>query len=94
MQNDLTINDLTKKLGINFKTKLNLIKDYPDCDLSYIINAPILKNNKVIGMITDYNLETDEASGYIFCTDIGINLLNNKIVSMEIINWSDLENAE
>lgn len=87
-------NDLTKELGINFKTKLNLIKDYPNCDLSYIINAPILYNDKVIGIITNYNLETDEASGCIFCTNIGINLLNNKIVSMEIINWSNFKNEE
>lgn len=49
----------------NFKIKLNL-KKYPVSNLSSIINAPILKEGKVIGIITNYYIDTDEATGYIF----------------------------
>jgi len=49
----------------NFKTKLNL-KKYPISNLSSIINAPVLKEGKVIGIITNYYIDTDEATGYIF----------------------------
>ena len=50
----------------NFKIKLNLTKYYPISSLSSIINAPILKNKKVIGIITNYYIDIDEATGYIF----------------------------
>lgn len=49
----------------NFKTKLNL-KKYPISNLSSIINAPVLKEGKAIGIITNYYIDTDEATGYIF----------------------------
>lgn len=49
----------------NFKVKLNL-KKYPISNLSSIINAPVLKEGKVIGMITNYYIDTDEATGCIF----------------------------
>lgn len=49
----------------NFKIKLNL-KKYPISNLSSIINAPVLKEGKVIGIITNYYIDTDEATGYIF----------------------------
>lgn len=51
---------------MQFKVKLNLIKDIPNIKLSTlksIINAPVLKNDKVIGTILDYNLATDEVIG-------------------------------
>lgn len=69
----------------NIKIKLNLTKDYPNCNLDSIINAPILKNEKVIGVITNYNLNTDEASGYIY-DNITPTFLQDNIVSMEIVN--------
>ena len=49
----------------NFKAKLNL-KKYPISNLSSIINAPVLKEGKAIGIITNYYIDTDEATGYIF----------------------------
>ena len=49
----------------NFKVKLNL-KKYPISNLSSIINAPVLKEGKAIGIITNYYIDTDEATGYIF----------------------------
>ena len=69
---------------INFKIKLNL-KKYPISNLSSIINAPVLKEGKVVGMITNYNIDTDEATGSLF-DDISFNLNENKsICSIEII---------
>ena len=49
----------------NFKIKLNL-KEYSISNLSSIINAPVLKEGKVVGIITNYYIDTDEATGYIF----------------------------
>jgi len=69
----------------NFKIKLNL-KKYPISNLSSIINAPILKDKKAIGVITNYYIDTDEATGYIF-DDITPNFdadIQN-IVSVELI---------
>ena len=69
----------------NFKIKLNL-KKYPVSNLSSIINAPVLKEGKVIGIITNYYIDTDEATGYIF-DDIIPNFdadIQN-IVSVELI---------
>jgi len=51
---------------MQFKVKLNLIKDIPNIKLSTlksIINAPVLKDGKVVGTILDYNLTTDEVIG-------------------------------
>ena len=70
---------------INVRMKLNLIKDYPNCNLDSIINVPILKDEKVVGIITNYNLNTDEASGYIY-DNIIPSFYQNNIISMEIIN--------
>ena len=44
--------------------KMNLnLKKYNNIHLSSIINAPILKDQKVVGIITNYNIDTDEATG-------------------------------
>lgn len=69
----------------NFKIKLNL-KKYPISNLSSIINAPILKEGKVIGIITNYYIDTDEATGCIF-DDIILNFDANiqNIISVELI---------
>lgn len=57
---------------MQFKVKLNLIKNNSNIKLlsklKSIINAPVIKNNEVVGVILDYNLETDEAIGYLFNT--------------------------
>lgn len=69
----------------NFKIKLNL-KKYPVSNLSSIINAPVLKKEKVIGIITNYYIDTDEATGYIF-DDIIPNFDTDvqNIISVELI---------
>ena len=69
----------------NFKIKLNL-KKYPIFNLSSIINVPILKEGKVIGIITNYYTDTGEATGYIF-DDIIPNFDEHiqNIVSIELI---------
>lgn len=69
----------------NFKVKLNL-KKYPISNLSSIINAPILKEGKAIGIITNYYIDTDEATGYIF-DDIIPNFDTDvqNIISVELI---------
>ena len=57
-----------KKEEIKMTTiKMNLnLKKYNNIHLSSIINAPILKDHKVVGIITNYNINTDEATGYIY----------------------------
>ena len=70
-----------------FKMKFNF-KKYPnlDLDLSSIIKIPLIKNNKVIGVITNYNIDTEELLGYIF-DDITFNISTKDyktILSMEI----------
>ena len=69
----------------NFKVKLNL-KKYPISNLSSIINAPVLKEGKAIGIITNYYIDTDEATGYIF-DDIIPNFDTDvqNIISVELI---------
>lgn len=69
----------------NFKIKLNL-KKYPISNLSSIINVPILKDKKEIGVITNYYIDTDEATGYIF-DDITPNFDTDvqNIISVELI---------
>lgn len=70
----------------NFKIKLNLKKYYSISSLSSIINAPILKDEKVIGVITDYDIDTDEATGYIFDDIIpNFNTDIQNIISVELI---------
>ena len=72
----------------NFKIKLNL-KKYPISNLSSIINAPILKKGKVIGIITNYYIDTDEATGYIFDDIIpNFNTDIQNIISVELIEGS------
>lgn len=74
---------------MQFKVKLNLIKDIPNIKLSTlksIIYAPILKDNKVIGTILDYNLTTDEVIGQ-FLNNKWITNFNqeaNAIIDIEI----------
>ena len=72
----------------NFKVKLNL-KKYPISNLSSIINAPVLKEGKAIGIITNYYIDTDEATGCIF-DDIIPNFDANiqNIISVELIEGS------
>lgn len=72
----------------NFKVKLNL-KKYPISNLSSIINAPVLKEGKAIGIITNYYIDTDEATGCIF-DDIIPNFDANiqNIISIELIEGS------
>lgn len=68
----------------NFKVKLNL-KEYLISNLSSIINAPILKNKKVIGVITNYYIDTDEATGYIYDDIIpNFDINTRDIISMEL----------
>ena len=74
---------------INFKIKLDLIKYkkyYPKCDLKSIINCPIMIKGKCIGVIIDYDLNTDEASGFLF-DNLCFNFNQDKkiIQSIEII---------
>lgn len=49
----------------SFKTKCNF-KKYPNLDLSSIVNIPLIKDDKVIGVITNYNVDTEELLGYVF----------------------------
>ncbi len=68
----------------NFKIKLNL-KKYPISNLSSIINAPVLKDKKVIGVITNYYIDTDEATGYIYDDIIpNFDINTQNIISMEL----------
>ena len=70
---------------INFKIKLGIKKDHINCDITSIINCPITMEGKCIGVITNYNLNTDEAIGFLF-NDISFILNQNKsICSIEII---------
>lgn len=68
---------------INFKVKLNLTKYYPKCDLKSIINCPIVIEGKCIGVIMDYNLDTDEASGFLF-DDLCFNFNQDKKTTQSI----------
>ena len=68
----------------NFKIKLNL-KKYPVSDLSSIINAPVLKEGKVIGIITNYYIDADEATGCIYDDIIpNFDINTQDIISMEL----------
>lgn len=72
---------------INFKTKLGIKKDHINCDITSIINCPITITieGKCVGVITNYNLNTDEAIGFLF-DDFSFILNQNKdICSIEII---------
>ena len=70
---------------INFKTELGIKKYNNNCTIESIINCPITIEGKCVGVITDYNLNTDEAIGFLF-DNICFNLDQNKnICSMEII---------
>lgn len=69
------------------KMKLNL-KNYflnSNKSLSSVINAPILKDKKVAGFITNYDIDTDEATGYMYEDIIPDFNENNQIISMEIL---------
>lgn len=69
----------------NFKYKMNL-KNYPNLNLDSIINAPITYNGKIVGIITNYYLNSDEAVGTIFDDSfLSCNILNNNITSFELI---------
>lgn len=68
----------------NFRIKLNL-KKYSNLNLSSIINTPILKDKKVIGVITNYYVNKDEATGYIYDNIIpNFSLDEKQIISMEL----------
>ena len=49
----------------SFTTKISF-KKYPNLDLSSIVNIPLIKDDKVIGVITSYNIDTEELLGYVF----------------------------
>lgn len=67
---------------INFKIKLGIEKD---CNITSIINCPIIMKEKCVGIITDYNLNTDEATGFLI-DNLCFNLNQDKsICSIEII---------
>lgn len=69
---------------IDFKTKLGLI-NYNNIDKSSIINCPITIEGRCIGAIIDYNIDTDEASGFLI-DNLSFNLNQDKSInSMEII---------
>ena len=69
---------------INFKVKLGLI-NYNNIDKSSIINCPITIKGKCIGVIIDYNIDTDEASGFLI-DNLSFNLNQDKSInSVEII---------
>ena len=71
---------------INFKIKLNLKKDCPDCDIETILNRPITIKDKCIGVVTDYDLNTNEISGLLFnITSINLSQDKKTICSIEII---------
>ena len=67
----------------NFKIKLNL-KKYPIFNLFSIINAPVLKEGKAIGIITNYYIDTDEATGCIFEDVIPNFDADQNVISIEI----------
>lgn len=68
----------------NFRCKMNL-KNYPNLNLDSIINAPVIYNSKVVGVITNYYLDSDEAVGTIFDDSfLSCHILNNNIISFEI----------
>lgn len=70
---------------INFKIKLGIKKNHINCDITSIINCPITMEGKCVGVITNYDLKTDETIGFLF-NDISFNLNQNKsICSIEII---------
>ena len=71
----------------NFKIKLNLKKDYPNCNTESIINCPITMNGKCIGVITNYYINEDIATGCIYgdiTPNFDINMQN--IISLEFID--------
>lgn len=60
-----------------FKYKMNL-KNYPNLNLDSIINTPITYNGKIVGIITNYYLNSDEVVGTIFDDSfLSCNILNN-----------------
>ena len=67
----------------NFKIKLNL-KKYPIFNLFSIIDAPVLKERKAIGIITNYYIDTDEATGCIFEDVIPNFDADQNVISIEI----------
>ena len=74
---------------INFKIKLNLKKDYPNCNITSIINSPVLINGKCIGIITNYYVNEDIATGCFFEDMIpNFSLDKKQIISMELIKGS------
>ncbi len=76
--------------------KMNLnLKKYDNIHLSSIINAPILKDQKVIGIITNYNINTDEATGQIYDDIIPNFDIDMQIISFDFIDIEEvINNAE
>ena len=80
---------------MQFKVKLNLIKDISNIKLSTlksIINAPVLKDGKVIGTILDYNLTTDEVIGQ-FLNNKWITNFNQEVNTIVEIKIKEQNNA-
>ena len=57
-------NKIIMLIKTNFNIKL-LLNEQSKIDISSIINAPIVINNKVFGAIKEYNPETGEAEGWL-----------------------------
>ena len=70
---------------------LNL-KKYDNIHLSSIINAPILKDQKVVGTITNYNINTDEATGQIYDDIIPNFDIDMQIISFDFIDIKEVFN--
>lgn len=70
---------------IKFKVEFNIKKYNTDYDLESIINCPIVCSGNCIGVITDYNMNTNEAIGYLW-DSLSFNFNQNKeFLSIEII---------
>lgn len=75
----------TIKMNLNLKKQDNI-------PLSSIINAPILKDQKVVGAITNYNINTDEATGQIYDDIIPNFNIDMQIISFEFIDIKEVIN--
>lgn len=48
----------------------NIILNYP----GKIMNKPIIKDKKIIGFISDYDIDNNEIIGYIYLDEVGFEL--------------------
>lgn len=70
---------------INVKFKLDVTGLDPSCNLYTIINAPIKKDGKVVGAITNYHVKEKEAIGFVWARLVPELILDGtEIVSCEL----------